>query len=104
MTIEDFNKKYKLQGGIKQLSTRRENLDTLKSISEHFEISIERVRQWMIEFFGEKYDPRYERRKRKIETIKNLIEKHGIEKAQVLCPGINRSYLRTAIHNSHWKK
>lgn len=97
MTIKQFNKKYKEQGGIKQLSNMRENLETLRSISGFFNVSSERVRQWMVEFFGEKYDPRCERRKKTIKAIKELIEKHGVEKTRALYPGINKSYLQSAI-------
>lgn len=99
MTIKDFNNKYTENGGIKQLSDMRENLVTLKDISEHFDVSIERVRQWMIDFFEERYDPRYERRKRTIEAIEKLIDKHGIKRTKDLYPGINKSYLQSAINS-----
>lgn len=100
MTIKEFDKKYKEQGGIKQLSMMKDNFETLKKISECFKVSKERVRQWMIIFFGEKYDPRYERRENKIKAIKTLIEKYGIEKTKALCSGTNKDYLQIAINNS----
>lgn len=100
MTIKQFNKKYKDQGGIKQLSKMREELETLKEIAKHFNVCVERIRQWTVEFFGEIYDPRYERRKRTIEVIKSLIKRHGVEKTRTLYPDINRSYLQEAIDNS----
>jgi len=100
MTIKRFNEKYKDSGGIKQLSDMRDNFNTLKQISEQFKVSKERVRQWMVIFFEEKYDPRYERRKNKINAIRKLIENHGIEKTQALYPGINKSYLQAAINES----
>lgn len=99
MTIKQFNKKYKKQGGIKKLSDMRDGFETLKSLSKQFEVSKERIRQWMLLFFGEKYDPRYERRKHKVESIKSLIRKHGVEKTEKLYSGINRSYLQEAISN-----
>lgn len=99
MMIKDFNNKYIENGGIKQLSDMRENLKSLKEISEHFSVSIERVRQWMVDFFGEKYDPRYERRKKTIRAIEKLINKHGIERTKDLYPGINKSYLQSAINS-----
>jgi len=104
MNIEEFNEKYKEQGGIKQLSSMRENLDTLKKISECFGVSGERARQWMIEFFEEKYDPRYKRRKKAIEAIKVLIDKYGLKKTRVLCQGTNKSYLKAAIDSFHQQK
>lgn len=96
MKIKYFNKKYEEQGGIKQLSNMRENFETLKKIAEQFDVSVERVRQWMINFFGEKYDPRYKRREKTIKTVRDLIDKHGLEKTQELYPGINKSYLQAA--------
>lgn len=99
MIISEFEKRYTSQGGIKQLSTMREECETLDSIAMHFGVSKERVRQWMTELFLEKYDPRYERRKRRIEAIESLIKKNGIEKTKELYPGINKHYLKSAIKN-----
>ena len=99
MIIKQFDEKYKKQGGIDQLSSMRENLNTLKEISKHFEISIERVRQWMIDFFGEKYDPRKERKEKTIRAIRSLIKKHGIEKAKTFYPNVNKNYLQIAINS-----
>ena len=77
----------------------RGELETLKEISEHFGVCVERVRQWTVEFFGEIYDPRYERRRRMIIIIRSLIEKHGVEKTKTLYPDMNRSYLQEAINS-----
>jgi len=97
MTIQEFDKKYKKNGGIKQLTLMREKLETLEKISNKFGVCKERVRQWMTDLFDEKYDPRNERRKRKIEVIKKLIQKHGVEKTKALYSGLNKSYLKEAI-------
>jgi hypothetical protein len=97
MTIKEFNNKYKLIGGIKQLSIMRENYESLDRIAFTFRVSKERARQWMVEFFGERYDPRTKRRERRIEAMKKVIKKHGVEKTKELYPGINRYYLREAI-------
>lgn len=99
MTIEEFNDKYNEQGGIKILSDMRSALSTQKAISLHFGVSVERVRQWMIEFFGEIYDPREERKLMRVKSIENSIRKNGIEKTKLLYPEINRVYLKTAISN-----
>lgn len=99
MIIKEFNKKYRRQGGIKKLFKMKEDLETLKKIADQFGIGRESIRQWMIEFFKEPYDPRKERRKRKIELIENMIHKHGLKKIVDLYPGINRSYLKAAIND-----
>ena len=101
MTITEFNKKYKLKGGIKQLFDMREDLATLKEISEHFGISRERIRQLMVDLFKENYDPRYERREKTIRAIKNLIVNYGVEKVQVLYLKMNRDYLQAAVDAFH---
>lgn len=98
MTIQQFNKKFKRQGGIKKLVDMRYNCYTLRSISEHFHISKERVRQWMVLFFGEKYDPRIERKERKIRNIELLIEKYGVEKTKDIYIDTNKNYLKEAIN------
>lgn len=96
MTIEEFNKTYGRIGGIKQLSLMRENLEPLDRIAFTFQVSKERVRQWMVELFGEKYDPRAKRREKRVEAIKKLIKKYGVEKTKQLHP-VNKSYLKEAI-------
>jgi hypothetical protein len=108
MTTQQFNKKFKRQGGIKQLSNMRDGLCTLKSISEHFSVSKERVRQWMVLFFGEAYDPRMKRRERRIKSIELLVEKYGVKKTKDLYLGLNRRYLKEALininhRNKTWK-
>lgn len=63
MNIKDFNRKYELYGGIKQLIKMRNSFVPQKTIAIHFGVSQERVRQWMLEIFGSAYDPRPDRRK-----------------------------------------
>ena len=62
MTLEAFEKKYQEKGGIQKLSELRSLFFSQKYIAEHFGVSNERVRQWMLQFFGHDYDPREERR------------------------------------------
>ena len=97
MDIETFNKTYKRKGGIKQLSLMRENLESLNEISKRFGVCKERARQWMTEIFHENYDPRNERKRKKVEILKELIQEHGVEKTKSLYPGINKGYLEEAI-------
>ncbi len=71
MDIKQFDKKYSNKGGIRELMHMRAELMPLRVIASRFEVSRERVRQWMIEMFGEKYDPRADRRKKKEEAIES---------------------------------
>jgi hypothetical protein len=100
MTIDKFNEIYGSKGGIGKLTEMKESLETLKSISINFGVSKERVKQWSVEMFHQKYDPRYERRDRKIEKIRELIKLHGVEKTKELYQGINKHYLKQAIQNT----
>jgi len=72
MNIKEFDKKYTSKGGIEKLANMRALLMPLKSIGSHFGVSRERVRQWMIEFFGEKYDVRPHRRIAKEKSMDEL--------------------------------
>ena len=70
MNKEQFDKKYISCGGIKKLAEMREKLETINLIATVFRVSGERVRQWMEELFGEHYDPRKDRRKRRMKLRK----------------------------------
>ena len=65
MNKEQFDQKFRSKDGIKKLYTMMENLDTLDSIAGYFGVSKERVRQWSVELFGKKYDPRDKRREKR---------------------------------------
>ena len=97
MTIKHFESKYAEKGGFKKLVEMRENLSTLKQVSFEFSVSIERVRQWMKELFGIAYDPRMERKRKRIEAAKRMIEQYGLEETKVLHKNKNRYYLKKAI-------
>lgn len=71
MTKKEFEIKYRNKGGVRMLESMKENFIAQKNIAKHFEVSQERVRQWMLELFGEKYDPRPARRE---EAIKNMVK------------------------------
>ena len=76
MKIELFNEKYKLVGGFTKLSEMRKNLLTLQEIAKCFGVSKVRVAQWMEGFFGEKYDPRMQRRERMICAMIEFAKEH----------------------------
>lgn len=60
MNVENFNSKYGEKGGIKKFTELRSLFFSTKYIAEHFGVSKERVKQWMLEFFGSVYDVRDE--------------------------------------------
>ena len=97
MTPKLFNEIYKSEGGTKYLIELRENLISLDNIAAHYGVTKERVRQWMVELFGEKYDPREERREKIIDLFAHLIKNHGEKEALRMYPQINRYYKKEAI-------
>ena len=62
MTVKEFEVKYGDKGGIQKLSELRSLFANQGYIASHFGVSRERVRQWMLEFFGNSYDPRMDRK------------------------------------------
>lgn len=97
MTLKTFEENHSKQGGVKKLSEMKEDNATLESISKHFGVSKTRVRQWMDEIFGQKYDPRKTRRDKKVEAISNMIKKFGVKKTKEIYHPLNKYYLRDAI-------
>ncbi len=69
MNVREFDEKYKKFGGIKTLTKMRGTLATQEAIAIAYRVSKERVRQWMLEFFGDVYDPRPERKESIIQSM-----------------------------------
>tara|TARA_R100000789_G_scaffold97681_1_gene100513 strand:+ start:786 stop:1130 length:345 start_codon:yes stop_codon:yes gene_type:complete len=99
--IRYFDEKYVVQGGIKRLTEMKNNLRTLDDIAEQFNVSKERVTQWMVEFFDERYDPREERRNRKIHFMLKYLKKHGIDGFEKVSKYVNKSYKEEALKQYH---
>lgn len=78
MNKDEFDKKYKDKGGIYELTKMRASLATLKQIADKFGVSRERIRQWMFELFGDKYDPRNSRKEDLIVHIIECIKGFGV--------------------------
>jgi predicted transcriptional regulator len=76
MKIDKFNEKYKLLGGFTKLSEMRKNLLTLQEIAKCFGVTKTRIAQLMVLFFGEKYDPRMQRRERMICAMIEFAKEH----------------------------
>ena len=98
MNKELFNEKFHDKGGLGQLIIMKENLCTLKKIAEHFGVTRERVRQWMVDLFGDKYDPRYSRRQKKIDLINRILNQPDINgKDSIFLNHIFKSYLNNTL-------
>ena len=93
MNISQFNEKYKDKGGFATLSEFKNNLETLLNIAKHFGVSKERAKQWMVEFYGENYDPRKERRESSIQVMLDFAKDHTEEE-------FNEAF---SLHNEDYK-
>lgn len=101
MTKEEFDKKYSDKGGISMLETMtKKQYKTLSSIGEYFGVCKERVRQWMIEMFDWRYDPRIARREQKIETMVDYILKNGEINLEMVFIGMNSKYIKEATNRA----
>lgn len=80
MEVKEFNKLY---GGRKQgmimLTQMRSMAYQQDAIANHFGVTKERVRQWMLEFFGSEYDPRIDRKDRMISNMEDFAKIHTEE-------------------------
>ncbi len=79
MNIKSFEEKYKEKGGLKKLAELRSLFTPQKTIARHFGVSQERVRQWMLQFFGTSYDPREDRRKVAMESMIEFYHQNSME-------------------------
>lgn len=77
MEVKEFNKLY---GGRKQgmimLTQMRATSQTQDVIANHFGVTKERIRQWMVEFFGSEYDPRIDRKIRMMASMEDFARIH----------------------------
>jgi hypothetical protein len=71
MNVKDFETKYKDKGGMLKLTEMRSLAFSAGYIAEHFNVTTERVKQWMLEFFGSVYDVKDEQAE---ATKKGMIE------------------------------
>ena len=72
MIVKRFNNKYKNKvNGIMALTEMRALMYPIEHISSYFGVSRQAVKQWMVKFFGQKYDPRPERRE---AVMKGMID------------------------------
>lgn len=79
MTVKEFNTTYGRKQGILMLTQMRSSSNTQDMIANHFGVSKERVRQWMIEFFGSEYDPRQDRKERMMNSMLDFARKNALE-------------------------
>ena len=79
MNSNKFEIKYGDKGGMGRLIQMKNNLSPQKEIAEHFGVTQERVRQWIWEFFGIKYDPRLDRRRIVLREMLNYAINNSFE-------------------------
>lgn len=97
MSKEYFDAKYKSKGGLNQLKEMMDKFATQSLIAKHFGVTKERVRQWAKQYFGMRYDPRYSRKREKIENIKTLFHQYGAEKTIKILGDKNSYYIEKAL-------
>lgn len=101
MTSEEFNEKYKDKGGIAKLNELRALMFTHKYIGDHFGVSKERAKQWIVHLFGESYDPRVIRRERIIDSMIDFANLHSeSELIEAFCFA-NNEWVLQAIAEAH---
>ena len=97
MTINEFNEVYKDQGGFVTLTDFKANAASLETISEYFDVTKERVRQWFQELFKENYDPRPIRRARIIDCMITFAKNSREEEFKEAFKGSNKEYFVYAL-------
>src|SRR3990167_1387811 len=97
MTISDFNREYKKQGGLVMLTEFRAGAMSESFIAEHYGVSKERVSQWFKEFFKEDYDPRPTRRQRIVEAMLAFASKSTEEEFKEAFKPSNKDYFVYAL-------
>lgn len=95
-TPQEFDAKYGDRGGFIVLKEFKDNLASLKEIALHFKVSRERVRQWMVELFGEEYDPREARRNKVVQQMVDSIVSIGLEGTKKKYPSKGH-YIKLAL-------
>ncbi len=72
----EFEVKYQNKGGIGILQEFVNNLYTLDFISKHFGVTKQAVKLWLVDLYGENYDPRELRKEKIINSMIKFAEKH----------------------------
>lgn len=79
MNVKEFNTVYGRKQGMLMLTQMRSMDATQDSIANHFGVTKERVRQWMLEFFGVEYDPRVGRKERMVNSMIAFAKKNSVD-------------------------
>jgi len=97
MNIAEFNVKYKDKGGFSKLNELRGLMFTYAYIGDHFGVSRERAKQWILEAFGENESPRKGRRERIVESMLDFAKFHSEEEFnEAFCLG-NQDWVLQAL-------
>lgn len=97
LTLEKFNDKYGYRGGFAKLNEMIRELKTQNEICAHFKIGKETLRDWSRKFFGKQYDPRVERREKKVEILLNIMRTNSEKRCQWMLKHENREYYTEAL-------
>ena len=97
MKIEKFNKLYSNEGGITKLTELRALCYTQKYIANHFGVSLTTVNEWMVKFFGERYDPRQDRKEAIIANMLDFARANPREKFNFAFNNMKSEYYKEAL-------
>lgn len=98
ITIERFNEKYKHYGGYAKLNEMMHDLKTQEDICKQFKVGRMTVRGWTKRIFGQTYDPRAARRKRRVKYIYDYMKKHSLYASKEMFKYENQDYFREALN------
>lgn len=104
MTKQEFDNKYRKNGGIKMLETMTKELQTLRSIANNFGVGREVVRRWCVELLGKTYDPRGQRAERAIKSMLEYCFMFGEHQCIETFRHGNKEYLKQALEIYKRKK
>lgn len=102
MIVKTFNETYGDKGGMVILNEMRALKMKQDVIANHFGVTKERVRQWLLEFFGKKYDPRYDRRNSIIQSMIDFSEHRTKEEFEEAFKGTE--YYQMALKNTTYDR
>lgn len=97
MNLIDFNQKYADKGGFSKLHEMITSEKTQEEIADYFGVTKEALRDWTISFFGERYDPRYDRREKRIDTLIEYMKTHSEQETKEAFRFENKEYYQEAL-------
>lgn len=99
-----FDNKYKSKGGIAKLKDMMEHLETQETIANYFGVGKENVALWGLKYFGQRYDPRYLRRRKKVDEILKMFDEIGTERTILYMKDSHSVYIEQALEEYHGRR